>query len=307
MLKHTLFLPLLAAALYAPAFGVEWMTDLAAAQAKAKAEKKLLLMDFTGSDWCGPCAAMRRDVLDTPAFDAYAKDKFVCLEVDVPHNKPLPPKLQEQNAKLCEQYEIRVFPTIAVTAPDGQVVGGYLGGIDTHDKMVLMLDKAVAAGKKYRKAAKQKGEKRAKNLCAVWVNIPAELRTGSAAMKEEIIRLDTNHVTGMDAELKAEEQMKAFMAEAYKVKDAEDFVKLTRRYAPIALPQNKVEIYRWHINMIHQTADSIEEVQEAGKYAELMAELDPMMTEATKADIRKTYADPAAALEKIRREREANK
>lgn len=304
MPKNTLFLPLLAAALFAPAFGVEWMTDLAAAQAKAKAEKKLILMDFTGSDWCGPCATMRKQVLDTPAFDAYAKDKFVCLEVDVPHHKRLPAKLQEQNAKLCEQYEIRVFPTVAVTAPDGQIVGGFLGSIDTQEKMVLMMDRAVAAGKKYRKAAKQQGEKRAKSLCAVWVNIPAELRGNSAAMKEEIIRLDTKHVTAMDDELKAEAQMKAFLDEAYRSKGAEDFVKITRKYAPIAMPQNKLEIYRWHVTMLLQTAETVEEIKEAGKYAFMMADLDPTISETAKEDLKKAYADPAAVLEEERRKRE---
>jgi thiol:disulfide interchange protein len=44
----------------------DWLTDLSKAQAKAKTEKKLVLMDFNGSDWCPPCKALRKNVLSSP-------------------------------------------------------------------------------------------------------------------------------------------------------------------------------------------------------------------------------------------------
>ena len=85
MFKKPLCVAMLLAVL-APAWAAEWMTDLEAAKAKAAAENKAVLVDFTGSDWCGWCIRLRKQVLDTPAFEAYARDKFVLMEVDVPQN-----------------------------------------------------------------------------------------------------------------------------------------------------------------------------------------------------------------------------
>lgn len=307
MFKKTFSLFALAALTCLPAFSVQWLTDYEAAKAQAKAEKKLILMDFTGSDWCSSCIAMRKDVLDTPQFEEYAKDKFVCLEVDMPHHGRQPEKLREQNAKLCEAMEIRVYPTIAVTAPDGQVVGGFLGGIEEVSKAELLLNRAVKAGKSYRKAAKQKGEDRAKSLFKVWTNIPAELRGNSQAMKEEIIRLDTKHTTGMDDELKAEEQLKAFNEDLRPVTGAEDFLAVTLRYAPIAMPQNKVEIYRWMTTMLHQTAQTEEDIAKVAPYALELAELDISITEKQKKALIDDYSNPKKYLKRILKEREEMK
>ena len=49
-----------------------WLTDLPKAQAQAKTENKIVLLNFTGSDWCGWCIKFKKDVLDTPEFQAYA-------------------------------------------------------------------------------------------------------------------------------------------------------------------------------------------------------------------------------------------
>lgn len=303
MLPRFLCLFALCAALLPPAFGVEWMTDLPAARAKAKAEKKLILFDFTGSDWCSSCITLRKNVLDTPEFEAYAADKFVCVEVDVPHTKKLPAALAAQNAALCEQYGIRVFPTVVAADAGGQIVGGFQGSIDTAALVQKQLDRAVKAGKKYRRAAKQQGEERAKSLFTVWTTIPAELRGGSADMKAEIIRLDKSHSTGMDAELAAEKQMAEFMAEAYHSTGSKDFARITRKYAPIALPQNKLEIYRWHINMTYASAETEEELRDVQPYVRELCELDPTLSEENKRQILAEYADPAKLLQKSKAER----
>ena len=62
----------------------QWTTDLAKAQAKAKAEKKMVLVDFTGSDWCPPCKALHNNILTSEEFVKYAKDNLVLVEVDFP-------------------------------------------------------------------------------------------------------------------------------------------------------------------------------------------------------------------------------
>ena len=65
------------AAAIMPAEAVEWMTDYEAALQRAEQEKKAVLVDFTGSDWCHFCIVLRRRVHDTPAFEAYGQDKIV--------------------------------------------------------------------------------------------------------------------------------------------------------------------------------------------------------------------------------------
>src|SRR5580693_1129688 len=58
---------------------LEWLTDVPAALAKAKAENKIVFMDFTGSDWCGWCMKLKSDVFSQPQFTAFAKANFVMV------------------------------------------------------------------------------------------------------------------------------------------------------------------------------------------------------------------------------------
>jgi protein disulfide-isomerase len=64
-----------------------WTTDLPKAQARAKAEKKLVMLDFTGSDWCGWCIKLNKEVFNTTDFIAYASKNIVPVEVDFPNKK----------------------------------------------------------------------------------------------------------------------------------------------------------------------------------------------------------------------------
>src|SRR6266481_5854060 len=67
-----------------------WLTDLPSAQATAKAENKIVLINFTGSDWCGWCIRLRDEVFSQPEFDAYANDHLVLVEADFPRHKAQP-------------------------------------------------------------------------------------------------------------------------------------------------------------------------------------------------------------------------
>ena len=109
----------------------EWMTDLRAALAKAKAEKKMVLLDFTGSDWCGWCIKFNQEVLSQSAFTDYAAKNFVLVEVDFPRKKELGAKLKKANDALQDKYKIDGFPTLVALNSRGKEVGrqdGYLAG-----------------------------------------------------------------------------------------------------------------------------------------------------------------------------------
>ncbi len=303
MFKQFFTLAAAVAVMAAPAFGVEWMTNFDAAKAKAKAEKKLILLEFTGSDWCGHCIAMKKGIFDKPEFDAYAKDKFVCLEVDMPHKPKFSEEQYNHNAAICQEYGITIYPTILVTDHTGELVGGFFGGRNTHEQVVKPLNEALKAGKKLRKAAKLTGQERAQALFDVWVNVPQQFRPHSKAMREEIIKLDTEHKTGMDNELKAEEQMRQYNAECKVAKGVEGLYAVTKKYAPIAMPQNKLDIWGMHAQMLIVNATTVEEVLELKKYMLGLAELQPTCTPADVEDVKREFADPEAKLKELRKDR----
>ena len=112
------------------ATAAEWGTDLPKAQAQAKKENKLVLLDFTGSDWCGWCIKLKQEVFDTAEFKAYAAKNLVLVEVDFPRSKPQSAELKKANKALQEKYKIQGYPTIIVLNGDGKQVGelGYMKG-----------------------------------------------------------------------------------------------------------------------------------------------------------------------------------
>ena len=108
-----------------------WSTDYAKAVQQAKSENKPILLDFTGSDWCGWCMKMKKEALDTPQFAAYAQKNLVLVTVDFPHGTPLPPAVKQQNEKLSAQYRASGFPTFVLVDRNGKELGrqvGYLQG-----------------------------------------------------------------------------------------------------------------------------------------------------------------------------------
>jgi thioredoxin-related protein len=107
-----------------------WLTDFAKAQAESKASDKLLLLNFTGSDWCPWCKIMEKEIFSQPEFEEYAKKKLVLMTVDFPRAKPLSVEVRRQNQALAQNLEIQGFPTIVILNAEGKPVGmlGYLRG-----------------------------------------------------------------------------------------------------------------------------------------------------------------------------------
>ncbi len=114
----------------AAAAQLDWLTDVNAAQARSRAEKKLTLINFTGSDWCPPCMRLRKEVFSQPEFAEYAKENLVLLEADFPRRKQLSSAQQAANEALARKFGIEAFPTIVVLSPEGKEVGrlGYTPG-----------------------------------------------------------------------------------------------------------------------------------------------------------------------------------
>jgi thioredoxin-related protein len=105
----------------------EWLTDLPKALEKAKAEHKLVLMDFTGSDWCPPCKALHKTVLTSKTFEDYADKNLVLVVVDFPNKVEQPDALKEANAALKDEFKIEGYPTVILLDPDRKQLKNILG------------------------------------------------------------------------------------------------------------------------------------------------------------------------------------
>jgi thiol-disulfide isomerase/thioredoxin len=95
-----------------------WLTDFEAAKKQAAAEKKDILVDFTGSDWCGWCIKLDKEVFSTDAFKAQ-KD-FVLVALDFPRRKEIPADQKAANEALMRQWGVRGFPTIILANAKGE-------------------------------------------------------------------------------------------------------------------------------------------------------------------------------------------
>jgi thioredoxin-related protein len=94
-----------------------WSTDLDAAMEKAKKEKKSILVEFTGSDWCPPCIAMRKNVFSKKEFvDAASKD-FILVELDFPKKDKA---LAKKNQPWAKKFEIEGYPTVILLDHEGK-------------------------------------------------------------------------------------------------------------------------------------------------------------------------------------------
>jgi len=122
MKRAILALLFFALALAVEAADAKWYYDLAEAKATAKKEKKLVFIDFTGSDWCGWCMKLKKEVFTTAEFNNYARSNLVLLEIDLPHGKPLSPQQLAANLRVQEQYQVEGFPTLVVLSHEGQEI-----------------------------------------------------------------------------------------------------------------------------------------------------------------------------------------
>lgn len=117
---------------------LKWHTDVKEAIAIGNKENKPLLLFFTGSDWCGWCIRLQKEVLKTSEFNKWAKDNVILVELDFPRAPNQTPEVRQQNDEIQKAFGIQGYPTVyfakAATTPEGRVnfqgIGktGYVAG-----------------------------------------------------------------------------------------------------------------------------------------------------------------------------------
>jgi thiol:disulfide interchange protein len=117
------------AAAHAPK--ILWRMDLPGALSQARSDNKLVLLDFTGSDWCPWCIKFDHDILSTGQFASYANAKLVLVKLDFPRSTPQSDDLKRANAELKNRFQVDGFPTYVLLNASGNELGrqvGYLEG-----------------------------------------------------------------------------------------------------------------------------------------------------------------------------------
>jgi thioredoxin-related protein len=102
-----------------------WMNDFEAAKKIAQEKNQCMLINFSGSDWCGPCIRLHKEIFDGEAFLAMAKDQLVLVNADFPRLKKnqLPKTQQQQNEKLADMYNTAGnFPSTVLVNAAGKVL-----------------------------------------------------------------------------------------------------------------------------------------------------------------------------------------
>lgn len=289
------------------ALGAEWLHSLPEAQRQAEAGQKLVLVDFTGSDWCAPCIQLRRRVLDAPAFEQYAADKFVLLEVDLPMRKDFDAALRAENEALCKRYGVKGFPTVLVLTADGRSVGGFPPVVKDVKTAIRALEQARESVSLLEQASACQGAERAELLGRVYWNLPEG--KPFAALREQLSRdiaeACPQDVTGAlaDAAVRVQAADFARQRDAMPLNDPRLPALLDRQMAE-ALPANRPEILRTRVQYGMATAESVEELEVVRRQLEeLIPQLPPEEAQVEQNLLDKFFHDLPALLETLRRNR----
>jgi len=113
-----------------PGEPVAWMTDFRAAMELAASRDRQVFLFFTGSNWCTWCKRFEAEIIETPAFKAYAAQKLVMVKLDFPRGVQQPEGLVSQNRALSKRYRIDGYPTIVLLGSRGKFLAnlGYQPG-----------------------------------------------------------------------------------------------------------------------------------------------------------------------------------
>ena len=179
-----------------------WLTNMEIAMQQAKKENKDILIDFTGSDWCGWCKKLDAEVFKTPEFNAKAPKAYVLVKLDFPKSTPQTDVVKEYNKKWMEKYEVKGFPTIILANANGERFAqtGYQpgGGEKYLAHLKEINDEGKARREQLKKALAQTGTEKAQALDKALSGLDdMQLMTAYSAGVDMIISLDADNKLGL--------------------------------------------------------------------------------------------------------------
>lgn len=312
MFKNILMMAGLVAAV-APAYAaIEWTTDLEAAKTKAAAESKSILIDFTGSDWCGYCIQLEKQVFNTPEFASFANDQFVFVQIDIPNNvSKIGAELYSKNQELCKQYKISGFPTIMVMSPEGYVIGGFVGGSNMQ-RTKDSLSAALANAGKLKQALQLQGSEKAKLMAEIHFSLPSDLQGANEAMVQAISEADADNVTGVKDLAKAAKEIEDLEKKLYTTaRNPEKAIPMIDEALKTCYPSNREKLLELKgqaimaiINNKLQVATEVKDIEEIKALMMQLVDCAPADRKETfRKKIEKDFADPEKVLKSIEQQR----
>ncbi len=174
-----------------------WETSMPQAIKKAQQENKLVLVLFTGSDWCGPCIDLKKNILSKDEFQNYAKDKYVLLELDYPQRSAQSEEIKQANLAIKEKYDIAGYPTIFVLDTQGVVLSILVGNrssfADVEKALAPALDEESPLRKACSAALMATEGQRAKALQAIYDATPRMFKPHNRFLLDEAKQLEPNN------------------------------------------------------------------------------------------------------------------
>jgi hypothetical protein len=107
-----------------------WHYNLDEARQLANQQHKHILLNFSGSDWCGPCITLRKEILDDPIFLQMADTSLILVNADFPRNKKNQLSKQQQalNDAMADKYNAQgKFPLTLLLDAKGAILKTWEG------------------------------------------------------------------------------------------------------------------------------------------------------------------------------------
>src|SRR5450432_536867 len=111
-------------------FQNQWHNSLEEAEKIAQKEHKYILLNFSGSDWCGPCIRMRKEIFESPVFKQMADTELILVNADFPRNKRNQPSAAQQkiNDEMADKYNAQgKFPYTLLLDYGGKILQTWEG------------------------------------------------------------------------------------------------------------------------------------------------------------------------------------
>lgn len=294
-----------ASLLLLPAGALEWLTNVEQAQKLAAEQGKAVLVDFTGTDWCVYCREMHAKVLDTPAFEAYAAPKFVCVEMDLPH-KPLLPKAQlEYNRGIVKRYGVTGYPTLLVLNAAGEVTGGFIGGKAELGYVSEQLDIALENAMNLPRLAQLAGAERVHALQNLYTTFRGLEKLGTSHVyRKLLLEADTEDVTGIQTEECTFRRLSEYRARLQASPDeAAQMAIIEEGLAAETAPQLRVELLNRKVQIMQRHVETIEDLMAMKAVMLESARQLPEHADAMVDSVEMTFRNPAFLLQLIKDQR----
>lgn len=288
-----------------PGAALEWLTNVEQAQQQAAAEHKGILVNFTGTDWCVYCRKLHAEVLDTPEFDTYAQDKFVCVEMDLPHKPLLPPEQLEYNRGIVKKYGVTGYPTLLVLNAQGELTGGFIGYLGLQET-VAQLDTALQNAQDMPRLAELKGAERTRALNNLYQSFrKLEKLANANDYRKMLLAADTENVTGIQDEERGYKQLESYRQRMHAARHDEAAVMriIEEGLAECTIPEVRVELLNRKVQLMQPHVETMEDLMAMKAVMLESARQIPEHAPAMEASVEAAFRDPAGLLELIKSQR----